>query len=170
MPWSGSPRSTEAGSALPTEHDLTDLADRIRRHFNDGCYACGRANSIGLGVDGFRRDAGDVVADFTPADEHRGGPGILHGGIAATALDEILAWAGMVEERVMIVTATLEIRYRRPVQIDRGPIVLRGRLDERNGRRLRLSGSLTVDGEEAASASGLYVVVHDLDGLLAQTS
>lgn len=155
---------------MPTDRDLTDLADRIRKHFDDGCYGCGRSNQIGIGVDGFRREDGDLVAEFTPREYHRGGPGVLHGGIAATALDEILAWAGMVEERVIVVTATLEIRYRKPVHVDGGPIVLRGRVDGRKGRRLKLSGSLTVDGAEAASASGLYVVVHDLDELLAQTS
>ena len=155
---------------MPTDRDITDLADRVRKHFDDGCYGCGRSNQIGIGVDGFRRVDGDLVAEFTPQEEHRGGPGVLHGGIAATALDEILAWAGMVEERVIVVTATLEIRYRQPVHVNGGPIVLRGHVDERKGRRLKLSGTLTVDGTEAASASGLYVVVHDLDELLAQTS
>ncbi len=151
-------------SRLPT--DLTDLADRIRKHFDDGCYACGRANPLGLGVDGFRLDGEDLMAGFTPRVEHGGGPGVLHGGIAAAALDEILAWAGMVCERVFIVTATLEVRYRKPVAIDGSRLLLRGRLEDRRGRKLRLSGSLEANGIEAATATGLYVVVHDLDELL----
>ncbi|MDH5372872.1 MAG: PaaI family thioesterase, partial [Acidimicrobiia bacterium] len=105
-------------------------------------------------------------AEFTPTDEHRGGPGVLHGGIAATALDEILAWAGMIAERVVIVTATLEIRYRKPVTIDGTPLVLRARLEERNGRRLRMSGAINSNGTEAVTATGLYVALHDLDELL----
>ncbi|MDF1594485.1 MAG: PaaI family thioesterase [Acidimicrobiia bacterium] len=145
--------------------DLTDLADRIRKHFDDGCYACGRANPLGLGVDGFRLDGEYLVAEFTPRIEHGGGPGVLHGGIAAAALDEILAWTGMVGEQVFIVTATLEVRYRKPVAIDGSALRLRGRLDDRRGRKLRLSGSLEANGSEAATAYGLYVVVHELDGM-----
>jgi len=151
---------------LPTNEELTDLADRIRKHFDDGCFACGRSNPVGLKVDGFRFDQEHLVAEFTPTDEHRGGPGVLHGGIAATALDEILAWAGMIAERVVIVTATLEIRYRKPVTIDGTPLVLRARLEERNGRRLRMSGAINSNGTEAVTATGLYVALHDLDELL----
>lgn len=159
-----------AESALPTSRDLTDLADRIRTHFDDGCFACGRRNPSGLGVDGFRLEGDDLVAELTPRPEWRGGPGVLHGGIAATAIDEILAWAGMIAERVVIVTATLELKYRKPVAIDGRPLHLRARLEERNGRRLRLSGSLDVDGVPAVTGSGVYVVLHDLDEVLGEAT
>lgn len=168
MPWSASPHSMAVGSALPTSRDLTEFADRIRTHFDDGCYACGRLNPFGLGVDGFRYDGDDLVAEFTPRREFRGGPDVLHGGIAAAALDEILAWAGMIEEQVVIVTATLEVKYRKPVPIDGQPITLRARLEERNGRRLKLSGSLDLDGTQAVAGSGVYVVLHDLDEVLGE--
>ncbi len=146
--------------------DLDQLADRIRRHFDDGCFACGRANPIGLSVDGFRLEGDELVAAFTPRTEHRGAPQVLHGGVTASALDEILAWAGMVTERVVVVTGTLEVRYRKPVPINGERVELRGRLDERHGRRLRLSGSLHVGGAEAASATGIYVVMHRLDDVI----
>jgi acyl-coenzyme A thioesterase PaaI-like protein len=155
---------------LPAELDLTELADRIRSHFDDGCYACGRTNPIGLRVDGFRQIGDDLIAEFTPRTEHRGGPGVLHGGIAATVMDEILAWAGMVSERLVVVTATLELRYRKPVTIGDEPLMLKGRLDDRNGRRLRLSGSLISQGVEAVTATGLYIAMHDLDELLAEAT
>ena len=166
MPWSASPHSMAVESALPTSRDLTEFADRIRTHFDDGCFACGRHNPLGLGVDGFRYEGDDLRAEFTPRREFRGGPEVLHGGIAAAALDEILAWAGMIEEQVVIVTATLEIKYRKPVPIDGRPIALRARLEERNGRRLKLSGSLDIDGTPAVTGSGIYVVIHNLDEVL----
>jgi acyl-coenzyme A thioesterase PaaI-like protein len=155
-------------SALPTSRDLAEFADRIRRHFDDGCFACGRQNPVGLGVDGFRFDGDDLVAEFTPRSEFRGGPEVLHGGIAAAALDEILAWAGMIQEEVVIVTATLELKYRKPVPSDGRPITLRARLEERNGRRLKLSGSLDIDDTRAVTGSGVYVVLHDLNEVLGE--
>ncbi len=149
---------------MPT--DVTQLADRIRQHFEDGCFACGRSNPIALGVDGFHLDESELVAGFTPRAEHRGAPHVLHGGVTAAALDEILAWSAMVTERVAVVTATLEVHFRKPVPINGRALELRGKVDDRHGRRLRLSGSLCVEGVEAASASGVYVAVHDLDELL----
>ena len=153
---------------MPTSRDLAEFADRIRRHFDDGCFACGRQNPVGLGVDGFRFDGDDLVAEFTPRSEFRGGPEVLHGGIAAAALDEILAWAGMIQEEVVIVTATLELKYRKPVPSDGRLITLRARLEERNGRRLKLSGSLDIDDTRAVTGSGVYVVLHDLNEVLGE--
>lgn len=155
---------------MPIDQDLNALADQIRRHFDDGCFACGRENPIGLRVDGFHFETNELVAEFVPRREQRGGPGVMHGGIIATALDEILAWSGMLLERVVVVTGTLEIRYRRPVAIDDTPIRLRGRLDDRHGRKLRLSGSLQSGDEIAAEASGLYVAMHDLAEVLGDYS
>ena len=153
---------------MQAEHDLASLADRVRKHFDDGCYACGRSNPIGLGIDGFRLDGDTLVADFVPDPHHRGGPGILHGGIIAAALDEILAWAGMITEKIVVVTATLDIRYRKPVMLDGRSLALSGRVVDRHGRKVRLAGSLLADGVEAATATGLYVATHDLAQLLGE--
>ena len=166
--WLGSPRWKAAGSKLPAERDIAVLADRVRKHFDDGCFACGRSNPIGLGVDGFRLEGETLIADFMPNSHHRGGPGILHGGVTAAALDEILAWAGMVTQKIVVVTATLDIRYRKPVAIDGRPLTLHGRVVDRHGRKVKLAGSLLADGVEAATATGLYVATHELAELLGE--
>ena len=36
------------------------------------------------------------MAEFRPKPEHQGAPGILHGGVAATCLDETMAALGFV--------------------------------------------------------------------------
>jgi acyl-CoA thioesterase FadM len=86
--------------------------------------------------------------------------------VAATALDEILVWAGILVERVLTVTGTMELRYRRPVDVGE-EIVVSARVDERRGRRLRVSGELVADDEVRVQASGLYLVSATLDELLA---
>ena len=113
-----------------------------------------------IGVEG-----DEVIGVFDPSPDHQGSPDVLHGGIAATALDEILVWAGIVFERVMSVTGNLELKYRRPVGI-RTPIEVRGSVVERRGRRLVLAGSLLVDSEPAIQAKGLYLVSADVDDIL----
>jgi acyl-coenzyme A thioesterase PaaI-like protein len=145
------------GMEQPALTDVDELIERVQAAYGHACFACGRDNHAGLGLRLVGFDEGVVTAWFDPRTEHRGAPDLLHGGIAATALDEILVWAGILAERVISVTGTFDLRYRRPVGVDR-PIVARGRVDERSGRRLRLSGELLVDDEVAVEGHGLYLV------------
>lgn len=144
---------------------IAETADRLREHTGNGCFACGLANPIGLHVDGFTRRGGDIAARFNARPDYQGTIGTLHGGVSAAALDEILVWAGIIQEGVLTVTAKLELRYRRPVTGLGGVIELRGRVDERRGRRLSISGELLEDGAAAVSASGLYLVSHTVEEL-----
>ena len=146
--------------------EIAAFVDNVRRHYDDGCFACGRDNPIGLHLDDFGLNGNEVSATFTPRPEYRGSAGVLHGGITATALDEILVWAGILTERVMTVTGTLEFRYRRPVPLDR-PLRIDAHVEKRTGKRLRISGALSDEERELVSASGLYVVTADIDDLLA---
>ncbi|GEM_PF-423506 len=152
----------------PTVRDpatLPEVIERIRRHYGEGCFACGRDNPIGLHLDGFTLDGSEVTARFLPRPEYRGVPAVLHGGVAATALDEVMVWAGALIEDVMTVTGNMQLRFRRPVPTDR-ELRVRGRVVQRSGRRLRLAGELFVDGRVAVEASGLYLVSVTVEELL----
>jgi acyl-coenzyme A thioesterase PaaI-like protein len=107
-----------------------------------------------------------VTARFTPRPEYRGAGKTLHGGIAATALDEILVWAGILTEDVLTVTGTMELRFRRPVRVDE-PITVSARVDGRSGRRLQISGALEVGDETRVEAAGLYLVSISVGDILA---
>ena len=134
----------------------------MRRHYDDGCFACGRENPLGLHLDGFSLDDGVVSARFDPREEYRGAGISLHGGVAATALDEMLVWAGILDLKVMSVTAKIDLKYRRPVDVT-DPILVRARVDERRGRRLLTSGELLVEDRVCVEASGLYLVTANLE-------
>lgn len=146
--------------------DIANLIDRVRRHYDDGCFACGRDNPIGLHLDQFSLTDGTVEAWFTPRPDYRGFVGSLHGGVAATALDEILAWATILNLGFMSVTATLDLRYRSPLTVGR-PYCARGRVDDASGRRLRVSGELLAGDRTVVSARGLYVATAQVGDVLA---
>jgi acyl-coenzyme A thioesterase PaaI-like protein len=146
--------------------DIATLVDAVRRHYDDECFACGRDNPIGLHLDDFDLVDGLVSARFTPRPEYRGAGTSLHGGVAVTALDEILVWAGILTEGVLSVTGNIGLRFVRPVEVD-DPIVVSARVDDRSGRRLRISGELSVSGERRVEASGLYLVSVTVADLLA---
>jgi acyl-coenzyme A thioesterase PaaI-like protein len=118
----------------------------------------GDERAAGLGL-AFTEEPPGVVARFTPSARHQGAPGYLHGGFAAMALDETMAAVGWFADREHCVTATLDLRYRRPVPID-GRIVRveawRDRAESR--RRQRVHGRvLLADGTVAVEASGIFV-------------
>jgi hypothetical protein len=52
------------------------------------CFACGDANPIGMHLDDIRREGDQVLATLHPRPEFQSYPGVLHGGLSATALDE----------------------------------------------------------------------------------
>lgn len=102
------------------------------------------------------------VATFVPQAHHRGMPGFLHGGLAATALDETMASVGLVLHQQRCLTATLELRYRRAVALDGQPLTVEAwRADDRGGsRRYHVRGELrTADGVVCVEAKGLFLAI-----------
>lgn len=142
---------------------MTSYAERIAaiRSLYDGCFGCGRSNPFGLGLDNFDVTDRSVTVAFTPHEHHQGYSGVLHGGIVATALDEVMAWSAMLVEGVAVVTGTLDLRYPKPTP-DAGPLHLTGTVDERRGNRLFLRGELRHGSTKTASATGMFIVKAEL--------
>ena len=84
------------------------------------CFVCGMNNSFGLKAKFYELEDGQLMAIFQPADEHQGYPGRLHGGIAATILDETIGRAIMVKHSGNIwgVTIDFSMKLRKPVPLD----------------------------------------------------
>ena len=135
-----------------------------------GCYGCGDDNPISLGLEFSRVD--DVcVATFLPRANHRGVPGFLHGGVAATVLDETMASLGFMLDGVHCVTATLELKYRKPVTLNGSPLRIEAWRDEpkrsaqagsagsgKPRRRHTVHGRLLLaDGVVAVDATGIFI-------------
>ena len=84
------------------------------------CFGCGQANEAGLRLR-FRTAAdGSVETSLRPPGHFAGVEGVLHGGIQATILDEVMGVAAQLRlpegaGRQALVTAELALRYRRPV-------------------------------------------------------
>ena len=138
---------------------MTSYAQRIAaiRSLYDGCFGCGRSNPFGLGLDDFEVNDRSVTVDFTPHEHHQGYGGVLHGGIVATALDEVMAWSAMLIEGVAVVTGTLALRYPKPTPSS-GMLRLTGTVDGRSGSRLFLRGELRDGTVATASATGMFIV------------
>lgn len=120
---------------------------------DDGrCFACGRANPDGLQLP-IRATGQGVELDWAVPAKFQGWEGIVHGGIVATILDELCAWAGT-DAGESVVTAELIVRWRKPLQVDRR-FHGTGRVLERKGRLLIAESRITgADGSIVAEATG----------------
>lgn len=122
------------------------------------CYGCGDDNPINLGLV-FSPGPPGLVAVFTPTPMHRGAPGFLHGGVAATVLDETMASLGFALDGIHCVTATLNLKYRKPIPLDGAPLRVeswRNRAEAR--RRQTVKGRLLLpDGTVAVEADGIFI-------------
>ena len=121
------------------------------------CFVCGSVNPIGLHLE-FWMDDEQVWTDFTAGPEHQGYPGVMHGGLVATILDEIMGRAAALKKLWMF-TAKMEIAYRKPVPLGQ-PLRAVSRIDEMRGSRMLASAHIQLpDGTTAVEGHGLYLPV-----------
>lgn len=80
------------------------------------CFACGSLNTHGLHLELHAQD-GRCWTELRLPRRFEGWEGIAHGGIIATILDEVMAWA-LVEHDLWGVTARMSLEFRQPVRVD----------------------------------------------------
>ncbi len=127
------------------------------------CFACGSRNPAGLRLR-FFTDGQRVEARFTPRAEHNGFIGVVHGGITATILDEVMVWACAVREKQFCFSAEMTVRYLGPIQVGM-EVLARGEMTEnRRGRIFLTYGEITtVEGTTLATATAKYMPIRGLD-------
>lgn len=79
------------------------------------CFACGNQNPQGLKLK-FEVEGEKVKTVFVPKPEHQGYPGLMHGGLITTILDEVMARCVNLLG-LQGVTARMELRFREGVPI-----------------------------------------------------
>jgi acyl-coenzyme A thioesterase PaaI-like protein len=127
----------------------------VRQPGSKMCFVCGAENPIGLHLE-FWMDGDQVWTEFTPAQQHQGWPGVLHGGIMATLLDETMGRAAFLH-KLWMVTVKMETTYRKPVPLGE-PLKITAHIEELRGGRMAAIGQILLpDGSVAVEARGLYL-------------
>jgi len=131
------------------------------------CFVCGLQNQFGLKARFYEVEGKELVGIFSPADEHQGYPGRLHGGIASTILDETIGRAILIDYKdSWWVTVELSVKFRKPVPID-GPVKVLGRITGSRGRIFEGTGEILLeDGTPAITAKARYFAlpISDITG------
>ncbi|WP_280672421.1 MULTISPECIES: PaaI family thioesterase [unclassified Kitasatospora] len=81
------------------------------------CFGCGPQQSGGLQLKVRAGQGVDVTAEFVVKAVHQGGPGLAHGGILVSAMDETLGSLNWILH-LASVTGRLETDFVRPVPVD----------------------------------------------------
>ena len=122
------------------------------------CLVCGLKNDFGHKTTFYELDNGELLAVFTPRDEHQSYPGRMHGGVAAAILDETIGRAIMMQDRSNWgVTVEFNSRYHQPVPLNEELRVV-GRIEKNGSRIFEGSGEiLLADGSVAVKGHGKYI-------------
>ena len=123
------------------------------------CFACGARNGSGLKLR-FTEDDGVIRAEFTADERYQGFPGVVHGGILATLLDETLSRTATLEGRWMM-TGRLDIRYRSAAPIGQ-PLLITAPTVASRSRMVTATGSVCLlENPEAvfATAEGVFLPI-----------
>ena len=130
---------------------------RVPPHHDPSCWGCGK-NALGIALPVPAAEGLEEYEAYVSFDErHQGGPGLVHGGLVAAALDEacglLATWY-----RFPTVTARIFVRYRRPAPINT-ELLLRAELEWARGRRIHVRGRLTDGDENLAEARAAFLHV-----------
>lgn len=140
------PGSPPAGTPIPSHYRW--------------CVACGGDHPCGLHLQLVTGDGPSVRGRFKVSTFHQGSPGLAHGGVLATAMDEVLGYLNWVMGTPSV-TARLEVDYRRPVPVG-SELWLESRIVGVRGRKVFGEALGRLDNEQgpvAVEARALFMQV-----------
>jgi acyl-coenzyme A thioesterase PaaI-like protein len=123
------------------------------------CFVCGESNPAGMRLR-FETDGRVVQTRFRPRTEHIGFRGIVHGGLIATVLDEIMVWACAVRTRQFAFCAELNVRFASPLTPGE-EVIVTGELSANRKDRVFEAKAIArnADGVKLAEATGKYLPI-----------
>ena len=159
------------GSREPQEHhEILTWVKGLQKHRTTApgtllpphapqCAGCGPTNPAGLGLVVERTEDG-VRSSHQFDDRQMGAPGLVHGGMVATAFDDLFGFLLYTIDEIAV-TRSLNVDYVRPFVIGQ-TYTFTAALVEQRGRRLEMSAQAVDDrGQLAGTSSATFVIVDD---------
>lgn len=122
------------------------------------CFVCGKRNGDGLQLDFELVGEDRIRTEFTPPKRFQGWKDVVHGGIIATILDEVMVNAAYLRN-ILAVSALLEIKLRRPAAVGER-LVFYGQILKEGAKTLDVKAwAEQENGTVVAEATGLLMKV-----------
>jgi acyl-coenzyme A thioesterase PaaI-like protein len=144
---------TESLAASTVRFDMSVQEDSYRAQMSlVGGWSHPIAPQLDLAVDG---DSGHGQVVVGPV--FQGGPGLVHGGIAALLIDHAMGCVAARRNRPAM-TVRLSLRYRRPTPLG-VPLKVSVHLDRTEGRRLYLTATIASGDDVTVEAEGVFMIL-----------
>ncbi|MFJ4819189.1 PaaI family thioesterase [Streptomyces sp. NPDC088801] len=144
----------------PVRHpDAPAPGELLGAHYG-ACFGCGDDQPHGLRLEARAGEGVSLTAEFTVQPAHQGAPGLAHGGVLTSALDETLGSLNWLL-RTIAVTGRLETDFVRPVPVGT-TLYLEAEVTAVAGRKIYSTATGRVggpDGPVAVRADALFVEV-----------
>ncbi len=129
----------------------------MRRMESDQCFVCGRDSARGLHLD-IQDGPGWSYCEWTVPPDYVGYKTVLHGGIIAAILDDMMAHA-LYYKDIDVVTAHIELDYLEPIHVG-DQIACRAEVARfGEGRSIHTKACVKKHGKVAVQASAVMVSV-----------
>jgi hypothetical protein len=112
----------------------------------------------------FHHEDGLLATDVCLGRDYESFPGIIHGGIIATVLDEVMARASLLAHRMPTMTVGLRLRYVRAMRSGH-PYIATAEVLSRDGDLVRLQGRLESRQEGLVAVADATFILLDADQL-----
>ncbi len=132
----------------------------LNTDLNEGfCFGCGKNNPIGMKLN-FIKDGDAIRAEFTPDKMHQGWPGLLHGGIVMTLLDEAMSNIAYSTGQTTL-TARMEVTWRQPVKVAE-PLVVTAWITRHRKKIIETAGKVALkDGTIIAESTAKQFIAEN---------
>ncbi|MFI5800447.1 PaaI family thioesterase [Streptomyces sp. NPDC051677] len=149
-----------ADAVKPVRHPDAPVPGELLGAHYEHCFGCGGEQAHGLHLEARAGEGVTVTAEFTVQSAHQGAPGLAHGGILASALDETLGSLNWLL-RTIAVTGRLDTEFVRPVPVG-ATLHLAAEVTAVAGRKIYSTATGRIgdaDGPVAVRADALFVEV-----------
>lgn len=134
----------------------TDASSELFFPFGDGgCFGCSKSNPDGLQLR-FFRDGDQVCGSYVVPDRFHGAPGVAHGGIVATILDEFSCAAAVHLAGSRVVTGELTVRYERPCPVEKAIVVSARVVSTEHPRYVEIESAIHLEGQRLVRGTGKF--------------
>lgn len=131
---------------------------RIMLPWSRACFVCGEDNDHGMNARSYVCDD-RIELPFEAPQSFAGWRTVVHGGLVATVLDEVMTWAAIVGSRKPCYAAEFTVRMLKPLPPGT-PCIAVGEMVRDRKRVFNCEGALQSESDEVfARAQGRYMIV-----------
>ena len=127
------------------------------RHYlptHDDCFVCGQEHPTGLRARYYLAADGNVRCEFKANSNQVSYAKIVHGGIIASLMDELMGWPICLETNLLAYTGEMTVRYKRQMFVDQVYHAIGFLEEKRPGKKYWEAKCAIADGKGRVLAEG----------------